>query len=105
MVLNRIVFPYLFFVGLAAMGMGILNFPQFCAASVDHRSENLAIIIFSIRLVWHYFYNPAVSLAVGVLVGGALQFLILVPQLVHKGMRFDFGISFAHPGIQEFCAA
>ncbi len=102
-VLNRIVFPYLFFAGLAALGMGILNsFHNFALPASTTALQNLAIIIFSIGLVWHYFHNPAVSLAVGVLVGGALQFLILVPQLVHKGMRFDFGISFAHPGIKNF---
>jgi len=38
---------------------------------------------------------------VGVLVGGALQFLMLVPQLVRQGMRFDFAISFVHPGIRS----
>jgi len=41
------------------------------------------------------------SLAVGVLVGGALQFLVQVPTLVQKGMDFKFGISFSHPGIQN----
>src|SRR6202007_1935802 len=31
----------------------------------------------------------------------ALQVLIQVPSLVQKGMKFDFGISFSHPGIQN----
>src|SRR4029077_2452795 len=48
-----------------------------------------------------YFKDPAVSLAVGVLVGGVLQFLIQVPLLVRKGMNFNFGISFSHPGIRN----
>ncbi len=101
--LNRIIFPYLFFAGLAALGMGILNsFHNFALPASTTVLQNLAIIIFSIALVWHYFERPAVSLAVGVLVGGALQFLILVPQLVRRGMRFDFGISFSHPGIKSF---
>ncbi len=101
--LNRIIFPYLFFAGLAALGMGILNsFHNFALPASTTALQNLAIIIFSIAIVWHYFRSPAVSLAVGVLVGGALQFLILVPQLVRRGMRFDFGISFDHPGIKSF---
>jgi len=101
--LNRIIFPYLFFAGLAALGMGILNsFHNFALPAATTALQNFAIIIFSVAIVWHYFGNPAISLAVGVLVGGALQFLILVPQLVHKGMRFDFGISFSHPGIKNF---
>ncbi len=101
--LNRIIFPYIFFVGLAAMGMGILNsFHNFALPASTTVLLNLSIIIFSTAMVWRYFQNPAVSLAVGVLVGGALQFLILVPQLVRRGMRFDFGISFTHPGIRSF---
>jgi putative peptidoglycan lipid II flippase len=101
--LNRIIFPYLFFAGLAALGMGILNsFHNFALPASTTALQNLSIIIFSIAVVWHYFQSPAISLAVGVLVGGALQFLILVPQLVRKGMRFDFGLSLAHPGIKNF---
>ena len=101
--LNRIIFPYLFFAGLAALGMGILNsFHKFALPASTTALQNLSIIIFSIAVVWHYFNSPAISLAVGVLVGGALQFLILVPQLVRRGMRFDFGLSFSHPGVKSF---
>ena len=101
--LNRIIFPYLYFVGLAALGMGILNsFHKFALPASTTVLLNLSIIIFSTAAVWRYFQSPAVSLAVGVLVGGALQFLILVPQLVRRGMRFDFAISFSHPGIRSF---
>jgi putative peptidoglycan lipid II flippase len=100
--LNRIIFPYLFFVGLAALGMGILNsFHHFALPASTTVFLNLTIILFSTAFVWHYFRSPAVSLAVGVLVGGALQFLVLVPQLVKRGMRFDFGISFGHSGIRS----
>jgi putative peptidoglycan lipid II flippase len=100
--LNRIIFPYLFFVALAALAMGILNcFNIFGLPAASSVFLNLAIIVFSIGAVWKYFKDPAVSLAVGVLVGGALQFLIQVPSLVRKGMRFDFGISFSHPGIRN----
>jgi putative peptidoglycan lipid II flippase len=100
--LNRIIFPYVFFVGLAALGMGILNsFHNFALPAATTVLLNLSIIIFSTAMVWRYFHSPAISLAVGVLVGGALQFLILVPQLVRRGMRFDFGISFFHPGIRS----
>jgi putative peptidoglycan lipid II flippase len=100
--LNRIIFPYVFFVGLVALAMGILNsFHNFALPASTTAILNLTIVIFSISAVWHYFASPAVSLAVGVLVGGALQFLILIPQLVRRGMRFDFGISFTHSGIRN----
>ena len=100
--LNRIIFPYLFFIGLAALAMGILNcFHIFGLPAATPVLLNLSIIFFSVGVVWHYFKSPAISLAVGVLVGGALQFLVQVPALVQKGMHFDFGISFSHPGIRN----
>jgi putative peptidoglycan lipid II flippase len=100
--LNRIIFPYVFFVGLVALGMGILNsFHNFALPASTTALLNLSIVIFSISAVWRYFESPSKSLAVGVLVGGALQFLILIPQLVRRGMRFDFSISFSHPGVRN----
>jgi putative peptidoglycan lipid II flippase len=100
--LNHIIFPYLFFVALAALAMGILNcFHVFGLPASTSIFWNAASILFSIAAVWRYFKNPATSLAVGVLVGGVLQFLIQVPMLVQKGMKFDFGISFSHPGIRN----
>ncbi len=99
--LNRIIFPYIFFIGLAALAMAILNcFHIFGLPAATPVFLNLSIILFSIGIVWRHFRDPAISLAVGVLVGGALQFLIQVPMLVRQGMRFDFGISFSHPGIR-----
>lgn len=103
--LNRLIFPYIFFISLAALAMGILNcFHIFGLPAATPVLLNLAIILFSVAAVWHYFKDPAVSLAVGVLVGGALQFLVQVPLLVQKGMKFDFGISFSHPGIRAVAA-
>ena len=99
--LNRIIFPYVFFIGLAALAMAILNcFHYFAVPAATPIFLNLSIILFSTALVWKRFSDPAVSLAVGVLVGGALQFLIQLPLLVRQGMRFDFGFSFRHPGIR-----
>src|SRR5882724_2094384 len=84
--LNRVVFPYLFFVALAALAMGILNcFHIFGLPAATPIIWNAATIVFS----------------VGALVGGVLQFLIQVPTLVRKGMTFKFGISFSHPGIKN----
>ena len=100
--LNRIIFPYLFFVALAALAMGILNcFHIFGLPAATPVMLNIATILFSVGIVWQHFKDAATSLAVGVLVGGVLQFLIQVPSLVRKGMKFTFGISFSHPAIRE----
>lgn len=99
--LNRIIFPYLFFIGLSALAMAILNcYHIFGLPAATPILLNISIIVFSIGAVWHYFPNPAEALAVGVLVGGVLQFLIQVPLLVRQGMRFPFGISFTDPGVR-----
>ncbi len=100
--LNRIVFPYLFFVAMAALAMGILNcFHVFGLPAATPVVLNVATILFSIGAVWRYFKDPATSIVVGVLVGGVLQFLMQVPALVSRGMNFKFGISFSHPGIRN----
>jgi putative peptidoglycan lipid II flippase len=100
--LNRIVFPYLFFVAMAALAMGILNcFHMFGLPAATPVVLNIATIAFSIGAVWKYFKDPATSIVVGVLVGGVLQFLMQVPALVKKGMTFKFGISFSHPAIKN----
>jgi putative peptidoglycan lipid II flippase len=100
--LNRIIFPYLFFIALAALAMGILNcFHIFGLPAATSIFLNLATIAFTFAFFRKYFNDSATSIAVGVLVGGVLQFLIQVPSLVQKGMKFNFGISFSHPGIRS----
>ena len=100
--LNRIVFPYLFFVALAALAMGILNcFHVFGLPAATPVCLNLATILFTFVVVRSHFKDSATAIVVGVLVGGVLQFLIQVPLLVQKGMRFTFGLSFSHPGIRN----
>ncbi len=103
--LNRIMFPYIFFIGLAALSMAILNcFHIFGTPAAAPVLLNVAIITCSTAVVWRHFSNPAIALAIGVLIGGALQFLIQVPQLVAKGMHFDLGFSVSHPGVRSVAA-
>ncbi len=100
--LNRIIFPYLFFIALAALAMGILNcFHQFGLPAATPILLNLATIAFTFSVVRRYFKDSATAIVVGVLVGGVLQFLIQVPSLVRKGMKFKFGVSFSHPAIRS----
>jgi putative peptidoglycan lipid II flippase len=100
--LNRIVFPYLFFISLAALAMGILNcFHVFGLPAATPVILNLATILFTFAVIRSHFKDAATAIVVGILVGGVLQFLMQVPQLVQKGMNFKFGISFRHPGIKN----
>jgi putative peptidoglycan lipid II flippase len=100
--LNRIIFPYIFFISLAALAMAVLNcFHVFGLPAATPIVLNLSIIGASFYYLMARPVDPAIALAVGVLVGGVLQFLIQVPALVRKGMTFKMGFSLSHPGIRS----
>ncbi len=99
--LNRIMFPYLFFVGLFALSMGILNsLRHFFAPAFATVFLNLSIIG-SAFLFYYRFQEPVVALAIGVLAGGMLQFFFQVPFLLRKKVRFRFNFSLRHPAIRQ----
>lgn len=98
--LNRIIFPYVFFIGLAAVASAVLNsFHSFAVPAATPISLNLSIITLSFFAF--RFEEPAVALAIGVVIGGILQLVIQIPQLLKHGMTFHFGISFTHPSIRK----
>ncbi|HKV25505.1 MAG TPA: murein biosynthesis integral membrane protein MurJ [Candidatus Acidoferrum sp.] len=100
--LNRIVFPYLFLIAIAALATGVLNcFHIFGLPAATSVILNICIITFTFVVFRKHFQSPATAIVVGILVGGVLQFLMQVPQLVQKGMKFKFGISFSHPAIKN----
>jgi putative peptidoglycan lipid II flippase len=100
--LNRLMFPYILFIGMAALAMAILNcFHVFGLPAATPILLNISFIVFSVAAVWRHFSSPAVALAVGVLVGGIFQFFLQVPQLVRRGMDFQFGVSFSDPGVRR----
>jgi putative peptidoglycan lipid II flippase len=107
--LNRIIFPYVLFIGLAALAMGILNSLRvFGLPASTPIVFNLTLILFSTALIYRpvmnwapaQYRNPAVALAVGVLIGGALQFFMQAPALVRRGMRFRFQPALNDAGVR-----
>ncbi|MDD5544151.1 MAG: murein biosynthesis integral membrane protein MurJ [Acidobacteriia bacterium] len=98
--LNRIIFPYVFFIGLAALASAVLNtFHSFAVPASTPIALNLSIITFSFFAF--RFKEPATALALGVVGGGILQLAIQIPQLRKHGMTFHLGISFRHPAIRK----
>jgi putative peptidoglycan lipid II flippase len=92
--LNRLMFPYIFFISLVALCMGILNtLRHFFTPAISTVFLNIAMILAAL-LLRGYFEVPIVALAVGVLIGGCLQLLMQLPVLWSKGFplkpRFDF---------------
>jgi putative peptidoglycan lipid II flippase len=103
--LTRWVFPYIFFMGTAALGTAALNTHQrFVATSFAPGLLNVSFIVFSLLLpAWlgARDYDPALSLAVGVLVGGVLQVVAQWPSLKKIGYLQAPSLAFRHPGVRE----
>ncbi len=99
--LNRLMFPYLFFISLVALCMGILNTVRhFFTPAISTVFLNLAMIL-SALLLHDRFQVPIVSLAVGVLVGGMLQLLLQLPMLYRKGFGIRPRLDFRHPAVRR----
>jgi putative peptidoglycan lipid II flippase len=99
--LNRLMFPYLLFIGLAALVQGILNVHgRFAVPAFTPVLLNLAIIGAALGLAPR-MQEPAYAFAWGVLAGGALQLGFQIPFVMRLGMRFPPGLGFHHPGVRQ----
>jgi len=89
--LTRIMFPYIFFVSLAALAGAILNsFYRFFLPAFTPVLLNLSVV--TIALVFaRKSAEPAYVFAFGVVVGGIFQLAVQVPMLWRMGLRFRFG--------------
>ncbi|MDX1708356.1 MAG: lipid II flippase MurJ, partial [Desulfobacterales bacterium] len=83
--LTRVMFPYIFFIGLVAVCMGILNvFGHFAAPALAPVLLNLAII-FSVFFLCPHLNTPVLGLAIGVIIGGILQLALQLPVMAGRG--------------------
>lgn len=99
--LTRIMFPYIFFIGLVALSMGILNvFGHFAAPALAPVVLNLAIIGAAL-VVSPHLEQPVTGLALGVLAGGAGQLALQVPFLYRYGVRLGWPAAFHHAGLKK----
>jgi putative peptidoglycan lipid II flippase len=104
--LTRIMFPFLFFVALAAQAMGILNAcNQFGVPALASSLFN--VISVGSGLVLGIWFGPSLGLspiegmAWGVVLGGAAQLLWQVPSLIEKGFHFRLAWDTSHPGLRH----
>ncbi len=99
--LTRIMFPYLLFIGLAALAMGVLNsVRRFAAPAFSPVVFNIGIIA-SAFLLAPLFAEPILAVAVGVVIGGFAQFLIQMPSLKRAELLFGWRFDFAHAGVRR----
>lgn len=99
--LTRLLFPYMVFIGLMAIAMGVLNsYRHFGAPALAPVFFNLAIIA-SIFAIAPFLVSPVYALVIGVLAGGVLQLAIQLPYLRKLGMLPAVSFKFSDPAIRR----
>lgn len=99
--LTRLMFPYIFFIGLLALCMGILNsLRHFTAPALAPVLLNASMII-AVLCLSRFFCRPVLSLAIGVIIGGISQLIFQFPFLKKMGVRFRLNLNFSHPAIKR----
>jgi putative peptidoglycan lipid II flippase len=108
--LNRIIFPCVFFIAIAALMGAVLNsFQVFGIPASTAAAFNVTVILFSFGFLYRpimrwapvEFRSPAVALAVGVLVGTVVQFLMQAPAVAKRGMKFAPAVSLKDPAVRQ----
>jgi putative peptidoglycan lipid II flippase len=104
--MTRIMFPFLLLVALAAQAMGVLNacnrFAVPALASTFFNIGSIAFgLIFGYSLAPWLGIEPITGMAVGVVLGGALQLAWQVPSLRKEGFSFRPSIDWSHPGLRK----
>ncbi|MBI2608732.1 MAG: murein biosynthesis integral membrane protein MurJ [Deltaproteobacteria bacterium] len=99
--LLKVMFPYLIFISLVSLAMGILNsLKHFFVPAIAPVFLNLSIIA-GILFFRSFFEAPIFSVAWGVFLGGVAQILLQVPWLVKHGYFPKISLNWNHPGFQK----
>lgn len=102
--LTRWMFPYIIFIGLVALCMGILNtMGHFAAPALAPTMLNVGMISSLLIAAW---LSPSktyqvLGLSLGVLLGGVLQLGLQVPFLIKKNIRFWRSFRLWHPAMKQ----
>jgi len=98
-----IMMPFLLFISLAAVVMGILNTRnRFFIPSIASSFFNLGSIIGGTTLAFvlpQHGYPAIIGMAFGTLIGGFLQLAIQLPTLKRLGFKFTPGLNLSDPGL------
>ena len=105
-VLTRIMFPFLLLIALAAQAMGVLNaLNRFGIPALASTFFNVGSLVSGLTLgFWlgpRLGIEPIYGMAFGVVIGGALQWLVQVPSLVRLGIRYRPRLNWSNPDLKE----
>lgn len=99
--LTRIMFPFLLFISLASLVMGALNTRRiFFAPSLAPAMLNIMIIA-SILVLAPRMEQPIIAVAIGVVLGGFIQFAFQLPFFFKGGFGLAPEYDFRHPGLKK----
>jgi putative peptidoglycan lipid II flippase len=102
--LTRIMFPFILLVSLAALVMGMLNAKSvFGMPAMASSFFNIGSIVGGVILgAWidpHFGPRALIGLAIGTLIGGALQLGVQLPSLARLGYRFRPDLQWRDAGV------
>lgn len=97
--LLKITFPYLWFITFTALSGAILNsLGKFAVAAFTPVFLNIAIITCAVFVSPH-LQQPEIGLAIGVFIGGMIQFLFQIPFLRREKLLVKPTWNWSHPGV------
>ncbi|NBQ64228.1 MAG: murein biosynthesis integral membrane protein MurJ [Verrucomicrobia bacterium] len=104
--LTRILFPFILFLSLAAVYMGLLNsLHHFGLPALASAVFNLVSIGLGLLMAWwldpRFGPKSVYGFAIGVLVGGLAQWLVMVPRALSVGYHGHWLIDFRDPGLRQ----
>ncbi|MGH7441531.1 MAG: murein biosynthesis integral membrane protein MurJ [bacterium] len=103
--LTRIVFPFIGFIGLSSLFMGMLNAKKsFFIPALAPAALNLAMIFCGLVVCPRMGSDPRsqiVGWAIGAVVGGALQCLVQLPKALKSGFRWKPAWPFRDAGVKR----
>lgn len=103
--LLRVLFPYIFFMGSAAVGVGVLqSLGDVRALAFAPAMLNVAFLLAPfafIPLCVRLGFAPIYGLALGALLGGALQLGAILPTLRREGMLPRPVLDLRHPSVRK----
>jgi putative peptidoglycan lipid II flippase len=104
--LTRIMFPFIVMVSMAALVMGMLNAKSvFGIPAMASSFFNIGSIVGGVTLgAWidpDFGPRALIGLAIGTLIGGALQFAVQLPPLAGLGFKYSPDFRWRDPGVNS----
>jgi len=106
--LTRFMFPYIFFISLTSLAMGLLNATgRFFAPAFAPVLLNISIIACAVSLAGtlpSLGLAPVYALGLGVLIGGVAQLIFQLPSLKAAGLLVRPALDLKNPGLRKVLA-